>query len=171
MCESTGVLACGYAQRGTPTKPEAHWVALVTGYQRLLGLIADTQHLLPGEKQAFPQHPPPFPPHGKPSPFTLMQQMSPASVSTQAPTQQVLPPAHLNAFPCLLIQVMGGKRLRVSMSCSPRSAKSELSSLPHSPSAEHPLSPTAITELPSSIATAKTRPNAILKILIRFAFD
>merc|ERR1711978_118228 len=101
--ESTGVPACGFAQRGTPTKPAAHSVAWVTGYHWLLGLSGDWQHLLPGEKQAFPQHPPPFPPHGKPSPFPLMQQMSPASVSTQAPTQQVLPPAHLNLFPCLLM--------------------------------------------------------------------
>merc|ERR1719492_561360 len=135
-----------------------------------MGLIADTQHLLPGEKQAFPQHPPPFPPHGKPSPFTLMQQMSPASESTQAPTQQVLPPAHLNACPCLLMQVMGGKRRRVSKFCSPRNAKSELSSLPHSPSAEHSASPSAITELPSSSADARIRPNAIFKVEVRFAF-
>jgi len=140
----------------------AHSVSLVTGYHRLLSTKADLQHLLPGAAHALPQHWPPPPWHGKLSPFTFSQQRSP--IPTQTSPQQRSPPAHWNWFPCRFQQTLGGNRRRVSESWLLRKDKSELSSLPHSPSAEHS-SPSATAELPKSAAIAKTRPTAILKIL------
>jgi len=164
---STRVSSSGRSH-GNPTNPERHWVALVTGYHWLLGWIRERQHLLPGAKHAFPQHPPPCPWHGKPSPFTLTQQTSP--IPTQAPMQQLSPPAQEKWVPCALMHWVGGNRRRVSESCCARSARSEFSSPSHSPSAEHTSSPSATTELPRSTAIDKTRPNAILQVVdaIRF---
>merc|ERR1719479_81736 len=85
---------------GNPTNPERHWVALVTGYHWLLGWIRERQHLLPGAKHAFPQHPPPRPPHGKVFPLTFTQQTSP--IPTHTSPQQLSPPAQLNGAPSRL---------------------------------------------------------------------
>merc|ERR1719251_277017 len=127
--------------------PVAHLVALVTGYHCAFGLKMEKQHLLPGAKHAFPQHPPPCPWHGKEYPTAFSQQRS--------------PPAHSNDAPCRFVQITGGKRLRDSVSCSARRANNELSSLLHSPSAAHSSSPRAAAEVHKSKAIAETRVNAM----------
>merc|ERR1712129_40198 len=73
------------------TDASLHSVDVLTGYQALLGPLG-LQHLLPGAKHAFPQHPPPAPWHGKLSPLTFSQQTS--CSPTQAPPQHLSPPAH-----------------------------------------------------------------------------
>merc|ERR1719210_2025867 len=152
-----GVGAGGLTGGGTggtyPKNPLRHSVAQLTGYHKLLGWEKDRQHLLPGPKHAFPQHPPPRPPQGNVFPLTFTQQKSP--IETHTSPQQLSPPAHWNGAPSRLWQVIGVIRRRVSELFCLRKAKSELSSLPHSPSAEHSSSPSARKEPPRRIANAK----------------
>merc|ERR1719251_295213 len=133
-------MAGGQEPHGTSAQwpsqnPVAHLVALVTGYHCAFDLKMEKQHLLPGAKHAFPQHPPPCPWHGKEYPTAFSQQCSPRA--THASPQQSSPPAHSNDAPCRFLQITGGKRLRDSVSCSARKANNELSSLMQSPSAAH----------------------------------
>merc|ERR1712187_369261 len=148
---------------------------VVLALHRLLSAPFGLQHLLPGAAHALPQHCPPFPWHGKPSPFTLWQQMSP--LPTHAPPQHLSPPAQLNLVPPWL-QCTGGRRRReassedalcVLRSSMLRNAKSAISSPPHSPASEQSASPFVTATMPMRRASVTRGFKAIVNETVRRA--